>query len=471
VAVITFFTQVASLRMELQRMRKHGKGLRDQRDKWRSRALKLEQICGDLQDDLASAIDAAKNIVDQSETGIWASRAGWQVSDGITGGEVRDGAGSSGKPVNTRESSPSFSKLRRPSSALPTPSRTRPSSATTRVGFRGRPKSALSGPLTRHAMSPPPTYPARMVVEGPVPSSGASQVASRRRNATMAVPDRPTNSTLERTSSYGHDDQREQLSSDDGERTGTGKRLDAIHAMHPTGITQSSARNANDTDPAADDAAQPPSTSLNAYPSSLSDSLRHADARAPTSPAVVSEHAIRSGAEDGVSATGTELADNSPVWNEDRIQYSVIDGTAGNAANGETTYTSARPSTARPPSRWTYSEASTQRPASAVWSRSRGSMGHQVSSKWGAHSETLSATGSAVSRESVVGASTSGEMAHPASTVLRRSQSATSYHSTGHRRAVDARPQSPLVRRGQGAQDFVLRTKALASTSGARPFS
>ena len=75
--------QVASLKQEMGRFKKRENLMREQRDMWRSRAFKLELMCSGLQDDLSSAIQAAKTIVNQSETSVWNASPGPGDGDAV----------------------------------------------------------------------------------------------------------------------------------------------------------------------------------------------------------------------------------------------------------------------------------------------------------------------------------------------------------------------------------------------------
>eukprot|EP00951_Prasinocladus_malaysianus_P023333 scaffold197965_cov37-Prasinocladus_malaysianus.AAC.1 len=113
-------------------------------------------MCSVLQDDLGAAINAAKDLVKQSNASVWSAQPGFengeppQTFDGVVeldstspAGELESDAFEAWQDSSSYQSSARKPKAARPASAQPWPTRARPGSGRPKPRNKSRPKSAL----------------------------------------------------------------------------------------------------------------------------------------------------------------------------------------------------------------------------------------------------------------------------------------------------------------------------------------
>lgn len=476
--------------MELQRSRKHEKELRDQRDKWRLRAFKLEQMCGNLQDDLSSAIDAAKHIVNQSETSIWASRAGWQDSDAVPGVDFGISASNTSEADALREWHASAPRPRRPASAVPTSSHARPGSAKPRGSVRSRPKSAVPATGHRRATSAA----SALATSVQIPSWPTPELHNTDQAVPGAIPEQAGGSSddndvrAEPGIGCVHVPATQQCRED--------VQTEGSRVLESSAVTEV-AQDTHSSGPPTNDG------QASDWGASDADSQWHADAHQsdeqvawsggeltenPTEPnsrpaRIIYPHSrYRSSSGECISVVGmrgsrAEFSVHN-VQSRDypgNVQYGEVETSRAAASAVQHGHCHAtRPDSARPPSAQS-GRATRSRPVSAVWHHhSSPSQSTRVSGRPHSAAPTSSQhdmrSGPCSSADVYSSAQYTVSATQP-TTVVRRAQSARarsgiSVHQSARK---DARPQSPLLRRGQSASDFICRTRK--DFHATRPFA
>lgn len=166
----------------MSRCKKRENSIREQRDLWRVRAIKLEQMCTGLKDDLSAAIEAAKTLVQSNaqagetrpevggfDTALEAECKGdlaalsqgevYSYVQSISSGLDAWSSGSAGLPAKGRATRPA-------SAAHPRTSQSRPGSARPKPSGKSRPKSALPTSGTTNLLGRISQAPERPAVSG-----------------------------------------------------------------------------------------------------------------------------------------------------------------------------------------------------------------------------------------------------------------------------------------------------------------